>query len=42
MKDNNLLLNNDIESEFLILIFKESQPFKVEGKNEYLKQSFRQ
>ena len=40
MKDNNLLLNN--ESEFLILISKENQSFKVEGKNEYLKQSVRQ
>ena len=41
MKDNNLLLNNDIESEFLILISKENQSFKVEGKNEYLNQSVR-
>ena len=32
MKDNNLLLNSDIDSEFLILISKENQSFKVEGK----------
>ena len=32
MKDNNLLLNSDIDSEFLILISKEKQLFKVEGK----------
>ena len=31
MKDNNLLLNSDIDSEFLILISKENQSFKVEG-----------
>ena len=42
MKDNNLLLNNDIESEFFILISKENQSFKAEGKNEYLMQSVRQ
>ena len=38
MKDNNLLLNNDIDSEFLVLISKENQSFKVEGKKKYLKQ----
>ena len=32
MKDNNLLLNSNIDSGFLILISKENQPFKVEGK----------
>ena len=32
MKDNNLLLNCDIDSEFLILISKENQSFKVERK----------
>ena len=42
MKDNNLLLNIDIDSEFLILISKENQLFKVEGEKEYLKQSVRQ
>ena len=36
MKDN-LLLNNDIESEFLISISKENQLFKVEGEKEQLK-----
>ena len=42
MKDNNLLLNSDINSEFLTLISKENESFKVEGKKEYLKQSVRQ
>ena len=42
MKDNNLLLNSDIDSEFLILISKENQSFKVQGEKEYLKQSVRQ
>ena len=42
MKDNSLLLNSDTNSEFLILISKENQSFKVEGKKEYLKQSVRQ
>ena len=37
MKDNNLLLNSDIDSEFLILISKENQSFKVEGKKRVLK-----
>ena len=37
MKDNNLLLNNDIDSEFLVLISKENQSFKVEGKKKVLK-----
>ena len=42
MKDNNLLLNSDIDTEFPILISKENQLFKVKGKKEYLKQSVRQ
>ena len=42
MKDNNLLLNSDIDSEFLTLISKENESFKVVGKKEYLKQSVRQ
>ena len=42
MKDRNLLLNSDIDSEFLILISKENQSFKGEGKKEYLKQSVQQ
>ena len=33
MKDNSLLLNSDIDSEFLILISKENQSVTVEGKN---------
>ena len=37
MKENSPLLNSDIDSEFLILIPKENQLFKVEGKKEYLK-----
>ena len=32
MKDNNLLLNSDIDSEFLRLISKENQVFKAEVK----------
>ena len=39
MKGNNLLLNSDIDSEFLILISKENQLFIVEGGKECLKQS---
>ena len=35
MKDSNLLLNSDIDSEFLILISKKNQSFKVEGKSSY-------
>ena len=31
MKDNSLLFNKDIDSEFLVLISKENQSFKVEG-----------
>ena len=31
MKDNNLLLKSDIDSEFLILISKENQSFKEKG-----------
>ena len=42
MKDNDLLLNSDIDSEFLISISKKKQSFKVMGKKEYLKQSVRQ
>ena len=37
MKDNKLLLNSDIDSEFLILISKENQSFKVEEKKRVLK-----
>ena len=32
MKGNNLLLNSDTDSKFLILISKQNQSFKVEGK----------
>ena len=42
MKDDKLILNSDIDSEFLILISKENLLFKVERKKEYLKQSVRQ
>ena len=36
MKDNNLLLNIEIESEFLMLRPKSNQSFKVEGKKRVL------
>ena len=32
MKDNNLILNNEIDSEFLMLISNWNQSHKVEGK----------
>ena len=38
-KDNNLLLKIEIHSEFLILTYRLNQSFRVQGKNEYLKQS---
>ena len=34
MKNNNLLLNDKIDSEFLMLISNRNQSFKVEGKKE--------
>ena len=37
IKDNNLLLKIEIDSEFLILTSRLNQLFRVEGKNEYLK-----
>ena len=37
MKDNNPLLNSDIDCEFLILIYQENQSFKVEWKERVLK-----
>ena len=37
ISNSNLLLKNKIDSEFLILISKLNQPFKIEGKKEYLK-----
>ena len=36
MKDNNLLLNNEIDSEFSMLISNRNQFFKVEGKKRIL------
>ena len=42
MKDNNLLLDNKNDSEFLMVISNRNQLVKVEGKKEYLKQSFQQ
>ena len=42
ISDSNLLLKTEIDSEFLILISKSNQSFKVEGKKEYLKQSVQQ
>ena len=42
MENNKLLFKYKIESEFLMLISNWNQPFKVEGKKEYLKQSVRQ
>ena len=41
ISNSNLLLKNKIDSEFLILISKLNQPFKIERKKEYLKQSIR-
>ena len=38
IKDNNLLLNIEIDSEFLILRSKLNQSFRVERKKDYLKQ----
>ena len=42
MSDSNLLLKTKINSEFLILISKLNQSFKVEGKKRILKKSVRQ
>ena len=42
IKDNNLLLKIEIDSEFLILTSRLNQSFRVQGKNEYLKQSVQQ
>ena len=42
IKDNNLLLKTETDSEFLKLRSKLNQSFRVEGKKEYLKQSVRQ
>ena len=39
MKDNNLLLNNEIDSEFLMLISNQNLSFKVKSKKEIEKQS---
>ena len=38
-KDNNLLLKIEIDYEVLILTYRLNQSFRVQGKNEYLKQS---
>ena len=40
-KDVNLLLNNENVSEIVLLISNRNQSFKVEGKNEYMKESVR-
>ena len=42
MKGNNLLLNNEIDSEFLMLISNQNQSIKVKGEKESPKQSLRQ
>ena len=42
VKNNNVLLNIKIGSEFLMLRSKLNQPIRVEGKKEYFKQSVRQ
>ena len=42
IKDNNLLLNNENGSAFLMLGSTMTQSFRVTGKKEYLKQSVRQ
>ena len=39
IKGNNLLLNNEADSAFLMLRSKLKQSFRAEGKKEYLKQS---
>ena len=36
MKDNNLPLNNEIDSDFRMLISNWNQSFKVEGKKKYI------
>ena len=41
IKDNSLHLNKEIDSEFLMLISKLNQSFRVEGKKEFLKQFVR-
>ena len=42
VKDDNLLLNIEINSEFLMLRYILKQSFRIEGNKEYLKQSVRQ
>ena len=42
MNDNSLLLNIEIDSEFLIASSNLYQSFRVKGKKEFLKQSVRQ
>ena len=42
MNDNSLLLNIEIDSEFLIVSCNLYQSFGVEGKKQFLKQSVRQ
>ena len=42
MNDNSLLLNIEIDSEFLIVSSNLYQSFRVEGRKEFLKQSVRQ
>ena len=42
MKNNNLFLDMEVDSEFNILSYNLKQSFKVEEKNEYLKQYTRQ
>ena len=42
MKGNNLLLNNEIDSEFLMLISNRNQSIKVKGERESPKQSLQQ
>ena len=42
ISNSNLLLKTEIDSEFLILLSKSTQSFKVAGKKECLKQSVQQ
>ena len=42
MSDINLFLKAEMDSEFLMLSSKANQSLRVDGKNEYLKQSVRQ
>ena len=42
LKDNNLLLKTENDSEFLMLTSRSNQSFRIQEINEYLKQSLLQ